>query len=101
MLTFWSGTCSLQYFTDTNDLTHSLEPATVSEDAVASQQAEEDLQLYGSRPVPFHLCENWDLDDSSGQSHPPLKRSATDFEENGRLNKVFKSDPNGLELSTY
>ena len=101
MLTVQSGTCSLQYFTDIDDLDLSLERMKVSEDAVAYEQAEEDLRLYGSRPVPFHLCGDWDMDDPSGIPLPPSKRPASDFEEIGHPSKVSKSKSNGLEISRH
>ena len=98
-LTFCSGTCSLQCFTGSDDLDHSLQRLTVSEDAVTHQQAEEDLRLYGSRPVPFNPSDSWETDNPFGLRLPPLKRSASDLEEQGRPPKVSKT--NGLELSSH
>lgn len=71
-----SGTCHLKFFPDSNDLAHSLSRVAVSEDDVACQQAEEDLQLYGSRPEPPDAVE---VDEAIQLTGLLSKQSASTF----------------------
>ncbi|KAL8792645.1 MAG: hypothetical protein Q9195_004773 [Heterodermia aff. obscurata] len=84
------GTCSLNFFSECNDLEKTFEGVKVSEDDVARRQTEEDLQLYGDRPQPPDAIFN---DDSAEQIQVRPKRNVSELESaDHRPAKVRKTD---------
>ena len=84
---------------DSDNVEHFLKRLTVSEDAVAYQQAEEDLRLYFSRLVSSTcpIIGMWTM-------HPVLplpspKQTLSGCEDNGRRNEISKT--NGFEISSH
>ncbi|KAG7007263.1 hypothetical protein G7Y79_00010g027640 [Physcia stellaris] len=84
---------------DSDNVEHFLKRLTVSEDAVAYQQAEEDLRLYFSRLLSSTcpIIGMWTM-------HPVLplpspKRTLSGCEDNGRRNENSKT--NGFEISSH
>ncbi len=71
-----SGTCHLKFFPNLSDMGKVLDRMAISEDDVARQQAQEDLQLYGSRPEPPDVIE---VDEATQLTGLPPKRSALEF----------------------
>ena len=86
-----SGTCGLKYYPFSADSEDNLSHSDIAEDAlILKKQAEEDLQLYGSRPEPPEAVETDETTQLAELQLPPL-RSAADFKSvDGRPANVRK-----------
>ena len=74
-----SGTCGLKYYPFSADSEDNLSHSDITEDAlILKKQAEEDLQLYGSRPEPPESVEIDEATQLAELQLPPL-RSAAEF----------------------
>ena len=92
-----SGTCSLNFFSDSNDLEGYFECVNVSEDDVGRRQTEEDIQLYGGRPQPSDL---FDIDDSAEQTKERPKRNLSELQPvDDRPAKLRKTDEPGSDAA--
>ena len=92
-----SDTCSLNFFSEYINLEDSFQSVNVSEDDVARRQAEEDLQLYGSRPQPPDVI---DIDHSAEQTQVWPKWNLSELEPaDHRPAEVRKTDDPGIHAA--
>jgi len=96
-----SGTCHLKFFPNLSDLGKILDRMAISEDDVARQQAQEDLQLYGSRPEPPDVIE---VDEATQLTGLPPKRSVLGFaaavDRPSKIRKKSKSQTDNFSTVT-
>ncbi|KAL8991004.1 MAG: hypothetical protein Q9169_007971 [Polycauliona sp. 2 TL-2023] len=85
--------CSLTFFPETSVLEDTFDRVTVSEEAVARQQIEEDMRLYGMRPEPSDTVIDRHHHDYNTMIKAPSKRDASAVETfNERPAKTRKID---------
>lgn len=99
-----SDKCSLTFYTETTELQDALDRVAVSEEAVARQQVEEDMRLYGARPEPSDITADPDNDDNAQLARLPLKRNASNvMSTTGRpakTRKIYEDDGPGNQTLT-
>ncbi|KAL8951486.1 MAG: hypothetical protein Q9222_002540 [Ikaeria aurantiellina] len=70
--------CFLMFCLDTSELETALERVAISENKIARQQIEEDVQLYGTRPAPSDAIT---MDEDTGLVRQSLHRDAPHFND--------------------